>query len=97
MVKPFCYELSMLLTVLLLLAPPHFDVSAEYAAGAKSLGTVAVSFKANDPDVVVNETPGPRLAIDPTQTVLVDKQPPPAKGAAAPEPPGPKKYCRFCP
>lgn len=84
-VNPFCYDRSMLLTVLLLLAPPHFDVSAEYAAGAKRQGTVAVSFKANDPDVVVNETPGPRLALDPAQTVLVDKQAPPAKGAAAPD------------
>jgi hypothetical protein len=71
---------------LLLLAPPHFDVSAEYTAGAKRRGTIAVSFKANDPDVVVNETPGPRLALDPAQAVLVDKQPPAPKGAAAPDP-----------
>jgi hypothetical protein len=58
-------------------------VSAEYLSGAKRQGSVAVTFKANDPDVVVNETPGPRLALDPTQTVLVDKQAPAPKGAAA--------------
>jgi len=79
------------LPVLLLLAPPrHFDVTAEYQAGAKRQGGVAVTFKAIDPDVVVNETPGPRLALDPAQTILVDKQPPP-KGAHAPDP-GDGKY-----
>jgi hypothetical protein len=75
------------LSVLLLLAPPrHFDVTAEYQAGAKRQGAVAVTFKAADPDVVVNETPGPRLALDPAQAVLVDKQPPLPKGAMAPDP-----------
>lgn len=80
------------LPLVLLLAPPHFDVSAEYLAGAKRQGTVAVTFKANDPDVVVNETPGPRLALDPAQTVLVDKQPPAPKAAAAPPEPQDGKY-----
>lgn len=79
------------LPVLLLLTPPkHFDVSAEYQAGAKRQGSVAVTFKANDPDVVINEAPGPRLALDPAQTVLVDKQAPPPK-VHAPEP-GDGKY-----
>jgi hypothetical protein len=75
------------LPALLLLGPPHhFDIAAEYQAGAKRQGFVAVTFKAADPDVVVNETPGPRLALDPAQVVLVDKQPPPRKGALAPDP-----------
>src|SRR5262245_35271150 len=68
------------LPILLLLTPPkHFDLSAEYQPGAKKQGAVAVTFKANDPDVVVNETPGPRLALDPAQSVLVDKQAPAPK------------------
>ena len=78
--------LSACAAVVLLLSPSHFDVTAEYTAGAKKQGSVAVTFKANDPDVVVNEHPGPRLALDPAQTVLVDKQPPPVKGAMAPDP-----------
>lgn len=80
-------SMLIVLPALLILAPPtHFDLTAEYQAGAKRQGTVAVTFKAADPDVVVNETPGPRLALDPAQTVLVDKQPAPVKGAQAPDP-----------
>lgn len=79
------------LTVALLLTPPsHFDLAAEYQAGAKRQGLVAVTFTAKDPDVVVNEVPGPRLALDPAQTVLVDKQPPAPK-VHAPDP-GDGKY-----
>lgn len=78
----------MLLAIALLLAPPQmFTLSASFEPGAKRQGSVAVQFKATDPDVVVNEHPGPRLALDAAQTVLVNKQPPPAKGdAAAPDP-----------
>ena len=79
------------LPLVLLLGPPkHFDLTAEYQGGAKRQGSVAVTFKANDPDVVVNETPGPRLVLDPAQTVLEDKQAPPPK-IHAPEP-GDGKY-----
>jgi hypothetical protein len=84
--------LPLALPVVLFLAPPHFDLTAEYMAGAKRQGTIAVIFKANDPDVVVNETPGPRLALDPAQTVLLDKQPPAPKGAMAPPEPQDGKY-----
>jgi hypothetical protein len=65
-------------------AGPHFNVSAAYVAPAKGAdGAVAVTFAALDPDVRVNEEPGPRLKLDPTQTVLVDKQKPaPSKGEA---------------
>jgi hypothetical protein len=77
----------------LLAAPPQmFTLTASYEASAKRQGMVAVQFKAIDPDVMVNEHPGPRLALDPAQTVLVNKQPPPAKGAAAAPDPTDGKY-----
>jgi hypothetical protein len=66
-------------------SPKHFEVTASYAGAAKRQGTVLVSFHALDPDVVINEQPQPRLALDPAQKVLVDKQPAPAK-TAPPEP-----------
>jgi hypothetical protein len=63
-------------------APQHFGVSAAYAPPAKgqSNGNVAVTFEAKDPEVHINQEPAPRLKLDPGQAVLVDKQPPPAKG-----------------
>lgn len=70
--------------------PKHFDVTASYAPAAKRQGSVLVTFKALDPDVVVNEQPSPRLALDPAQKVLVDKQPPPAR--TAPPDPADGKY-----
>lgn len=60
-------------------APKHFELTASYAGAAKKQGSVIVSFKALDPDVVVNEQPSPRLVLDPAQKVLVDKQPPAPK------------------
>jgi hypothetical protein len=60
-------------------APEHFALSASFKAPAKpgELGAVAVTFAPKDPDVVLNEEPAPRLKLDPTQTRLLDKQPPP--------------------
>jgi hypothetical protein len=59
-------------------SPRHFEVSGAFVppprAGAN--GSVAVTFRALDPDVKVNETPAPRLRLDVAQTVLVDKQAP---------------------
>lgn len=57
--------------------PTHFTVTATYVAPAKpgANGAVAVSFIPQDPDVHVNEEPAPRLKLDPSQAVLVDKQP----------------------
>lgn len=57
---------------------PHFDVSASFLAPAKRGGaaSVAVTFVARDPDVNVNEDPPPRLKLDPSQRVLVDRQAP---------------------
>ena len=64
---------------LLALAPSarHFDVIATFepAKKARGEGAIAVTFRALDPDVKVNETPAPRLKLDLTQTVLEDRQP----------------------
>jgi hypothetical protein len=58
----------------------HFSVSAAFQAPSKpdGLGAVAVTFRALDPDVHVNEEPAPRLKLDPAQTLLADRQAPPA-------------------
>ncbi len=65
-----------------MLAAParHFEVSASFAPPktAAAQGAVAVTFLALDPDLRVNENPAPRLRLDLAQTVLVDKQAPPA-------------------
>jgi hypothetical protein len=71
-----------LLVALLALAPAaqHFDVIAVFEPAKKpgGGGAVAVTFRALDPDVKVNETPPPRLKLDLAQTVLEDRQPPPS-------------------
>jgi hypothetical protein len=56
----------------------HFDVTAAFAPPKNTTadGAVAVTFRALDPDVRVNETPAPRLKLDLAQAVLVDKQAP---------------------
>jgi hypothetical protein len=56
----------------------HFDVTATFAPARKAGGNAAVvvTFRPLDPDVRVNETPAPRLRLDLTQAVLVDKQAP---------------------
>ena len=63
---------------LLAVSARHFDVTASFEpprkAGAPA--AVAVSFRALDPDVKVNESPAPRLKLDIAQAVLVDKQAP---------------------
>jgi hypothetical protein len=58
-------------------AARHFDVMAAFEPAKKAggEGAVAVTFRALDPDVKVNETPAPRLKLDLTQTVLEDRQP----------------------
>lgn len=71
-----------LLVALLALAPAarHFEVMAEFQPAAKGAAeaAVAVTFRALDPDLRVNETPAPRLRLDLAQTVLEDRQPPAA-------------------
>jgi hypothetical protein len=56
----------------------YFDVTASFTPPKKAggVGAVAVSFRALDPDVRVNEAPAPRLKLDLLQGVLADKQPP---------------------
>lgn len=56
----------------------HFDVTASFAPPKQvgGVGAVAVTFRALDPDVRINETPAPRLKLDLLQGVLLDKQPP---------------------
>ena len=62
-------------------SPKHFDVAASFVPPAKpgGGGAIAVSFLARDPDVHINEEPAPRLKLDPEQSALLDKQPPPPK------------------
>jgi len=57
------------------------NVTASWVPPAKAgaSGAVAVTFDTKDPDVHVNRDPAPRLALDPDQRVLVDKQPPRAR------------------
>lgn len=62
--------------------PQHFSLTASFAPATKAgaPASVAVAFVGRDPDVHINESPAPRLALDAAQKVLVDKQqPPPAR------------------
>ena len=58
--------------------PQHFTLAASYAPPPKpgGNGAVAVVFTPRDVDVHINESPMPRLKLDPEQKVLVDKQSP---------------------
>jgi hypothetical protein len=72
--------LALLVLPAVLSAGPRrdFDLLASWEppATAGGDGAVAVTFRALDPDVRVNETPGPRLNLDLMDAVLVDKQAP---------------------
>jgi hypothetical protein len=70
--------LALIPTVALAAPLRHFDVIASFEAPKKAgaPGAVAVTFRALDPDVKVNEAPAPRLRLDVAQAVLVDKQAP---------------------
>ena len=56
----------------------HFDLLATFEPPKEPGGTgaVAVSFRALDPDLRLNETPAPRLKLDLLEAVLLDRQPP---------------------
>jgi hypothetical protein len=75
--------LLLLLVPVALAAGPHkhFDLLASFdppeRAGDDS--AVTVTFRALDPDVKLNETPGPRLELNLTQDVLADRQAPPPR------------------
>ena len=70
--------LALLPAVVLADGPRHFSVVASFVPARKPGGVahVAVSFRALDPDLRLNESPAPRLTLDLEQAVLVDKQSP---------------------
>jgi len=69
---------SLALPAALVAGPRHFDLLASWEppTTAGENGAVAVSFRALDPDVRLNETPAPRLKLHLMEAVLVDRQPP---------------------
>src|SRR4030095_3523646 len=71
-----------LVAALLLAQPRHFEVSAEYQAGAKRHGGVAVTFKALDPDPGVNEPPRPPLPRHPARHAGLPPPTPPTPSCA---------------
>lgn len=75
--------LSLLIVPAAVAAGPHehFDLLASFDPPGKAGedGAVAVTFRALDPDVRLNETPAPHLRLDLTQDVLVDHQTPPPR------------------
>jgi len=70
--------LALVLVSVVAVAPRHFDLVASFVPPGKpgASGAVAVTFRALDPDVRLNETPAPRLKLDLAQSVLVDRQTP---------------------
>jgi hypothetical protein len=71
--------LTVLLTSQLPTGSQHFTLSAVYEPSrAGKPAAVAVSFTGTDPDVHINEEPAPRLRLEATETVLLDRQPPPS-------------------
>jgi hypothetical protein len=78
---------SLVLAAVLAAAPagtsPYFTVAAAFAPPAKpgANGAIQLTFTGRDPDVRINEEPAARLKLDPEQSLLVDKQPPPGPSA----------------
>jgi hypothetical protein len=69
-------------------APPaYFDLTASFVPPVKAIGdgTIEVRFTARDTSVHLNEEPAPRVKLDPSQKVLLDKQPPVQTTAADPD------------
>jgi hypothetical protein len=83
---------SLLLLAALGAAPRHFEVAASFEPPKKAGAPahVAVSFSPLDPDVHINEEPAPRLKLDISQAVLVDKQAPAPDKAAEWDPDNPR-------
>jgi len=83
---------SLVLAAVLAAAPggtsPYFTVAAVFAPPAKPGANAAIqlTFTGRDPDVKINEEPAARLKLDPEQSLLVDKQPPPGPSAPAFDP-----------
>ena len=82
--------LSLLVIPAALTAGPnrHFDVLASFepseAPGEDD--AVLVTFRARDPDLRLNETPAPRLELELTETVLLDRLPPAPRSVPAYDP-----------
>ena len=66
----------------------HFDVAATFQPPTRAGGiaSVAVIFRALDPELKINESPAPRLRLDVTQAVLSDRQTPPPRDVPAYDP-----------
>jgi hypothetical protein len=65
--------------------PRYFELRASFvpATRAGTPSTLSVTFEPKESDVEVNETPAPRLRLDPEQRVLLDKQPTPDESRRA--------------
>ncbi|MBN2368895.1 MAG: hypothetical protein JXO72_00235, partial [Vicinamibacteria bacterium] len=76
----FCLSSTFILTATLVAGAPdvRVRVNAVYVPpdGAGGEGAVEARFAVLDPRIVVNETPPPRLELDPGQAILIDRQPP---------------------
>jgi hypothetical protein len=85
--------MSLALSLLLLSALPSYELQARFEPAAKAghEDAVLVSFSSADPDLRLDEVPPPRLKLDATQSVLVDRQAPPT-GQAAPVDPAKAHY-----
>ena len=66
----------------------HFDLLATFEApkAQGGQGAVVVTFRPHDPDLRLNETPAPRLKLDLTESVLLDRQAPAPRSAPAYDP-----------
>ena len=73
-------SLPLLLSQSVSAGPQHFTLTAAFEPPGKAgeEAAVAVTFSGTDPLIHINEEPSPRLKLDPLQTVLEDKQPPPS-------------------
>jgi len=72
------FLLVLVLPVAVAAGPRHFDLLASFEPPEKPGGaaSVAVMFRALDPDLRLNETPAPRLRLELTEPVLLDRQAP---------------------
>jgi len=87
-VKRFLLLLVVVPAVLTAGSNPHFDLLATFEAPRPpgGDGAVLVTFRALDPDLRLNETPAPRLRLELTETVLLDRQAPAPRSAPAYDP-----------
>lgn len=67
---------------------PHFDLLATFEApqAPGKDGAVLVAFRTLDPDLRLNETPAPRLRLELTEIILLDRQAPAPRSVPAYDP-----------